>query len=71
MTKHCSGNSQIKLTQYQSKEFPYITFLYITIAKVYAYSKLRAHIIHSQREIEEIFDPKKLTFSINSEHKRT
>ena len=26
----------------------------------------RADIIHSQREIKEIFDPEKLTFSINS-----
>ena len=26
-------------------------------------------IIHSNREIKEIFDPKKLNFSINSEHK--
>ena len=29
----------------------------------------RADIIHSNREIKEIFDPEKLTFSINSEHK--
>ena len=30
----------------------------------------RADIIHSNRKIKEIFDPEKLTFSINSEHKR-
>ena len=29
----------------------------------------RADIIHSIREIKEIFDPEKLTFSINSAHK--
>ena len=29
----------------------------------------RADIIHLNREIKEIFDPKKLTFSINSEQK--
>ena len=28
-----------------------------------------ADIIHSNREIKEIFDPEKLTLSINSEHK--
>ena len=29
----------------------------------------RADIIHSNREIKEIFDPENLTLSINSEHK--
>ena len=29
----------------------------------------RADIIHSNREIKEIFDPEKLTLTINSEHK--
>ena len=28
-------------------------------------------LIHSQREIEEVFDAEKLTFSISSEHKTT
>ena len=28
-------------------------------------------IIHSQREIKEIFDPEKLTLAINLEHKST
>ena len=28
----------------------------------------RADIIHSNREIKEIFDPEKLTFTIKSEH---
>ena len=31
--------------------------------------QVRADIIHSNREIKEIFDPEKLTFSINSEYK--
>ena len=31
----------------------------------------RAGIIYSNREIKEIFDPEKLTFSVNSEHKST
>ena len=29
----------------------------------------RADIIYSNREIKEIFDPEKLTLSVNSEHK--
>ena len=29
----------------------------------------RADIIHSNREIKQIFNPEKLTLSINSEHK--
>ena len=45
-----------KLTLYQLgvKSFP--TFLYRTLAKVYALA--RADIIYSQREIQEIFDLK-------------
>ena len=31
--------------------------------------RARADIIHSNREIKEIFDPEKFTLSINSEHK--
>ena len=31
----------------------------------------RADFIHSQREIKEIIDPEKHTFSIKSEHKST
>ena len=31
----------------------------------------RADFIHSQREIKEIIDPEKRTFSIKSEHKST
>ena len=60
MIKHCSGNSQINSIPARSKEFSYITFLYRTIAKVYALA--RADIIYSQREIKEIFDPENAAF---------
>ena len=56
MIKHCLGNSQINSIPAWSKEFSYITFLYRTLAKVYALA--RADIIHSQREIKEILDLK-------------
>ena len=51
MIKHCLGNSQINSIQAWSKEFSYITFLYRTLAKVYALAQ--ADIIHSQLEIKE------------------
>ena len=38
MIKHCSGNSQANSIPARSKEFSYITFLYRTNAKVYAYN---------------------------------
>ena len=41
-----------------SKEFPYITFLYRTLANVNALSLADITSIHSQREIKEIFDLK-------------
>ena len=68
MIKHCLGNSQINSIPAWSKEFSYITFLYRTIAKVYALA--RADITHSHREIKEIFDLKTHPF-INQEHKST
>ena len=37
MIKHCLGNSQINSIPAWNKEFSYITFLYRTHAKVYAY----------------------------------
>ena len=50
-----------KLTLYQPEvKFSYITFLYRTLPKVYALA--RADIIHSQREIKEIFDPENSPF---------
>ena len=60
MIKHCLGNSQINSIPAWSKEFSYITFLYRTLAKVYPLA--RADIIHSPREIKEIFDLKTLPF---------
>ena len=56
MIKHCLGNSQINSIPARSKKFSYITFLYRTLAKVYALA--RADIIHLQSEIKEIFDLK-------------
>ena len=60
MIKHCLGNSQISSIPAWSKKFSYITFLYRTLAKVYAL--VRADIIHSQRKIKEIFNPENSPF---------
>ena len=50
-----------KLTLYQPEvKFSHITFLYRTLAKVYALAQ--ADIIHSQREMKEIFDPENSPF---------
>ena len=56
MIKHCLGKSQINSIPACSKEFSYIAFLFRTLAKVYPLA--RADIIHSQRDIKEIFDLK-------------
>ena len=56
MIKHCLGNSQINSIPAWSKEFSYKTFLYRTLANVYALA--REDIIHSQCEIKEIVDLK-------------
>ena len=58
--KHRLGNSQINSMPAWSKEISYITFLYRTLANVYALA--RADIIHSQREMKEIFDPENSPF---------
>ena len=58
MIEHCLGNSQINSITAWSKEFSYITFLYRTLAKVYALAGADITGIHSQREIKEIFDLK-------------
>ena len=60
MIKHCLGNLQINSIPAWSKEFSYITVLCTTLAKLYALA--RADIIHSQREIKEIFDPENSRF---------
>ena len=61
MIKHCLGISEIN-------SIPERRVFLLKSANVYAYNK-RELIIHSNREIKEIFDPEKLTFSNNSEHK--
>ena len=60
MIRHCLGNSQINFIPAWSKKFSYTTFLYRTLAKVYPLA--RADIIHSQREIKDIFDPENSPF---------
>ena len=57
MIKHCLGNSEINAIQ------EWRVFLRLRVQQA------RADIIHSNREIKEISDPEKFTFSINSEHK--
>ena len=48
----------------------FLTFLY-RHDKQKSLRVAQADIIHSQREIKEIFDPEKHTCSIKSEHKST
>ena len=62
-----------KLTRYRSKYFSYRNFLcrIEQTQKLTRVTSRRADFIHSQREIKEILDPEKHTFSINSEHKST
>ena len=57
MIKHCLGNSEINAIQ------EWRVFLRLRVQQA------QADIIHSNREIKEISDPEKFTFSINSEHK--
>ena len=59
-----------KLTRYRSKQFSYRTFREQT-QKFTCITSRRADFIHSQREIKEIIDSEKHTFSIKSEHKST
>ena len=62
MIKHCSGNSQINFIPQQR-----VILHNFSLQNKQA----RGDIIHSQREIKEILDPEKHTFSINSERKST
>ena len=62
MIKYCLGNSQINSIPAWSKEFSYITFLYRTLAKVYALARADTGIVHSQRDFKEIFDPENSPF---------
>ena len=62
MIKHCLGISEI------NSILEWRVFL-VNKRKSLPVQQPRADIIHSNREIREIIDPEKLTFSINSEHK--
>ena len=62
MIKHCLGISEIN-------SIPEWRVFLLNKRKSLRVQQARADIIHSNREIKEIFDPEKLTFSINSEHK--
>ena len=62
MIKHCLGNSEIN-------SIPEWRVFLLNKHKSLRVQQGRADIIHSNREIKEIFDPEKLTFSVNSEHK--
>ena len=61
-----------KLTRYRSEQFFFIElFSTKQTQKFTGITSRRADFIHSQREIKEIIDPEKHTFSINSGHKST
>ena len=62
MIKHCLGISEIN-------SIPEWRVFLLNKRKSLRVQQVRADFIHSNREIKEIFDPEKLTFSINSEHK--
>ena len=62
MINHFLGNSEIN-------SIPEWRVFLLNKRKSLRVQQARADIIHSNREIKEIFDPEKLTFSINSEHK--
>ena len=58
-----------KLTSYRSKQFSYKLFSTEQTQTFTRITSRRADFIHSQREIKEIFDPKKHTFAIKPEEK--
>ena len=62
MINHFLGNSEINST-------PEWRVFLLNKRKSLRVQQARADIIHSNREINEIFDPEKLTLSINSENK--
>ena len=69
--KHCLGNSQINSIPAWSKEFSYITFLYRTNAKVYAYNCSEQIFIYAHSVKLKKFSTLKTHLSINWEHKST
>ena len=62
-----------KLTRYRSEQFSYRIKLFSTeqTQKFTGKTSRRAAFIYLQREIKEILDPEKHTFSMKSEHKST
>ena len=65
MITHSLGNSEI------NSILEWRVFLLNKRKSLRLQQPARADIIHSNRKIKEIFDPEKLTLSINSEHKST
>ena len=63
MNNHSLGNSEINSIP------EWRVFLLNKLTSLRLQQPARADIIHSNREMKEIFDPEKLTLSINSEHK--
>ena len=59
MIEHCLANSEINS----------IPEWRVFLLKSLRVQQARADIIHSNREIKEIFHPEKLTFFFNPEHK--
>ena len=62
ISEHCLGNSQIN-------SIPEWRVFLLNKHKRLRIQQARADISQSQREIKGIFNPEKITFSINSEHK--
>ena len=62
MINHFLGNSENNL-------IPWRVFLLNKCKSLRVQQPARADIIHSNREVNEIFDPEELTLSINTEHK--
>ena len=64
MINHSLGNSEINSVDTRVK-----SFLVNKRKSLRLQQPARTDIIHSNREIKEIFHPEKLTLSINPEHK--
>ena len=70
MVKHFLGNSQIN-SMPELRVFLHNFSLQNKHKRLRVLTSRRADFIHSQREIKEILDPEKHTFSIKSEHEST
>ena len=71
MINHILANSQINSIPPGVNSFLTERFSTEQTQKFTCITSRRADLIHSQREIKEILDPEKHTFSIKSEHKST